>query len=581
MRLNVAKRLLPLLLLACAPTAPTFDGDTTPVTVLPPLPNCNTPCANASELCVPFDLAACVQGCDAERRTCLELAGLDCFAARRCYREAPTTPFLDGGYGTQVRSIAGKVTLNTSDGPWPLELEWTGEDTYVFLARSNPTTGVFEGSLRDLLTASPRNTHYFFSWLSDEAGFNAVATRWRAELQSLSQADREHWGPRVHFLVGRFDLQAGWVGAMMTSRIANQPMYLGNGLTAFAIDRRQRIREVGMLGRLTGNGVAADITMLANEVKAFEFEFARDERLAAEQGTTVLTLATNETMRETLDFDVTIPDLANFDTLEVDLALDCPAHMNANCGAWDYLSHLWLCEPATASDGGMTWSCEQELARWITPYWREGRWVTDISQQLATLSPGTKHLRYYASRQWDPREVNYIVSLSLRLSEKARGMKPVQATPLWTGGNWDQTYDGAKQPIDVMIPADAKKVELVTIITGHEGNAPTNCAEFCDHEHLFTVNGAMHRQSFPEAQTLNTCADRVTEGVVPNQHGTWYYGRGGWCPGWDVAPHVVDVTSEVMRGQRNTLTYRTQFQGNALTSHLGRIVLSSWLVVWK
>ncbi|MGV3624496.1 MAG: peptide-N-glycosidase F-related protein [Archangium sp.] len=567
------KRLLPLLLLACAPTASNFEGDFTPVKVLP---SCYAPCANADELCTGFDVAKCVENCSAERISCLEIAELDCFAARRCFREPPTIPFSTATSGTQVKSLAGAVTLSTSDGPWPLDLEWTGDDNYVFLARANPTTGVFEGSLRDLLEASPRNTHYFFTWLSDEAGFNEAATRWRQELQLLPLADREHWTPRVHFLSGRFDLQAGWVGAMMTSRIANQPMYLGNGLVAFAIDRRQRIREVGMLGRLTGNGIAADISMLANEVKAFEFEFARDERLAAEQGTTVLTLADNQTMRETLDFDVTIPELSSFDTLEVDLSLDCPQHMNANCGAWDYLSHLWLCEP-----DGTDWRCEKELARWITPYWREGRWVTDISQQLATLSSGSKHLRYYASRQFDPREVNYLVSLSLRFSAKARGMKPVSTTPLWSGGNWDATYDGAKQPIDVMIPADAKRVELVTIITGHEGNAPTNCAEFCDHEHLFTVNGVMHRQSFPEAQTLNTCADRVTEGVVPNQHGTWYYGRGGWCPGWDVAPHVVDVTSEVTKGQANTITYRTQFQGSALTSHLGRIVLSSWLVVWK
>lgn len=570
-----------LLFVSCVQTVPVLDDGAESVSLLPPLgPSCESRCTVGDELCAPFDITTCTAGCDDTRNACLADAGLDCFALRRCFRPAPSRPFATGPYGKAVKDLAGPVTLATNHGPWSFSEEWTGDDSYVFLAYSAQTDDVFSDSLRTLLNASPRNVHYFFAWVSDEAGFRGARTLWEAEIQLMPVADREHWSTHVHFLDGRFDLAAGWVGEMMRARFASQPMYLGNGLTAFAIDRQQRIREVGMLGRLTGNGVAGEVSMLANEVKAFEFEFAREQRLAAEQAT-VLTLATSQSMRETLDFDVTIPDTSGFDTLEADLALDCPQHMNANCGAWDYLSHLWLCEPATASDGGMTWQCDKELARWITPYWREGRWVTDISQQLATLQPGTKHLRYYASRQWDPREVNYLVSLSLRLSNKARGMKPVQTTPLWTGGNWNENYDAAKLPIDVDIPADAKKVELVTIVTGHEGNAPTNCAEFCNHQHIFSVNGVTHRQSFPEAQQNSTCLQRVTEGVVPNQHGTWYYGRGGWCPGWDVAPYVVDVTSEVTKGQANRVTYRTEFNGAPLTGHLGNIVLSSWLVVWK
>jgi Peptide-N-glycosidase F, C terminal len=121
----------------------------------------------------------------------------------------------------------------------------------------------------------------------------------------------------------------------------------------------------------------------------------------------------------------------------------------------------------------------------------------------------------------------------------------------------------------------------VTLTTGHGGVQPTNCAEFCNHTHLFTVNGVLHRQSFPEAQTASTCAERVAVGVVPNQHGTWYYGRGGWCPGQDVAPFVVDVTADVAKGQANTLTYRTEFNGAPVNAGLGNIVLSSWLVVWE
>lgn len=41
------------------------------------------------------------------------------------------------------------------------------------------------------------------------------------------------------------------------------------------------------------------------------------------------------------------------------------------------------------------------------------------------------------------------------------------------------------------------------------------------------------------------CALRVGEGGVPNEHGTWLYGRGGWCDGLQVNPWRIDVTSQV------------------------------------
>ena len=34
-------------------------------------------------------------------------------------------------------------------------------------------------------------------------------------------------------------------------------------------------------------------------------------------------------------------------------------------------------------------------------------------------------------------------------------------------------------------------------------------------------------------------------GAVPNEHGTWLYGRDGWCDGQDVAARVTDVTHQV------------------------------------
>lgn len=575
-----------LVLCGCTQLSSMFESQVGPVTVVnvdagsvdagPPV-DCTDQCALSAAICVDFDAATCAAGCSAERISCLETSQFDCFASRRCIRPAPSRPFASGPYGTNVRDLAGPVTLTTSQGAWSFADEFTGSESTLFLFASNLTADLFAGDITPLLDASSDQVTFVFGWQTNEAAYLDAKARWRVEINR--HAKRPHWSTHVLFVDTRIDQTAGWVGQMMAARVANQGGYLGNGLSAFAIDRTQRIREVGMLGRLSNTGVDPDLSMLQNEARAFDLEVAREAHLASD-GATVVTLATNRTAHDTIDVDVTLPDLSGYDTLEVDLALDCPQHLNGLCGAWDYLSYLHLCD--AVSDGGTGFDCNQELARWITSYWREGRWVTDISAQLATLKTGgTRHLRWTANGQFDPRSTDYIVSLSLRFSNQQRGMKPFSATPLWTGGDWNAGYDATKPSRTVEIPADAKKVELVTITTGHGGVAGSNCAEFCDHQHLFTVNGTVHRQRFPEVQTLNGCADRVNEGVTPNQHGTWYYGRGGWCPGQDVAPWVVDVTGEVTKGQPATLTYRTELGGQPVSSAQGYIVLSSWLVLWK
>jgi hypothetical protein len=51
------------------------------------------------------------------------------------------------------------------------------------------------------------------------------------------------------------------------------------------------------------------------------------------------------------------------------------------------------------------------------------------------------------------------------------------------------------------------------------------------------------------------CAAQVPDGSVPNEHGTWMYGRNGWCDGQDVKPLVWDITEALKAGQPNTITY--------------------------
>ena len=588
---------------ACGDAAIDPQGDAAPPSASPEAaaPPCAV-CGTARQACPSLDLAACEGACAAGRlegrdggvtrdvARCLASAGGDCAAVADCLRLPPVEPFHEGPYGTKPKDTAGPFVLPTTKGDWDFKREWTGEDSYVFLMYApgdlgDYSTTLYKGSLvRDVLAKSPPHVHYFFLPLRRDTGWAEARDRWQAELEGAEG----YWAKRVHFTdTFAVDLP-GWIGEMMKARVASRPAYKQYDTMGFAIDRFQRIREVGMLGQLGSNGIVPKLSFLVNEPLHYEFEWARERALAARPAT-VVSLAKAQTVYDTFETDVTLPDaatMATFDTLEADLTTDCVDHRDGECGAWDYLSHLWVCEPPAAADAGAgdagtpAWRCDAELARWITSYWREGRWVTDISGVLPLLKGGATHFKWRANGQFDPRKTNYVVSLSLRLSNQKRGMRPVAAIPLWQGGNWNPSYDDAHPELQVDVPAGAKKVELYTLITGH-GAATGNCAEFCDHEHLFAVNGAVKKRSFPGARSALGCANDVNKGVVPNQLGTWYFGRGGWCPGQDVAPAIFDVTSAAKVGQANTLSYKTTFGGQPVDVARGNIVLSSYLVVWQ
>ena len=92
--------------------------------------------------------------------------------------------------------------------------------------------------------------------------------------------------------------------------------------------------------------------------------------------------------------------------------------------------------------------------------------------------------------------------------------------------------------------------------------------------------------------TQQGCLDLVDKGVIPNQFGTWVYGRAGWCPGWNVATFVADVTdaASLVPATRNIVAYEALFNGrpyNATpSSHPNgqgfpaQISLASYLVMY-
>ena len=86
-------------------------------------------------------------------------------------------------------------------------------------------------------------------------------------------------------------------------------------------------------------------------------------------------------------------------------------------------------------------------------------------------------------------------------------------------------------------------------------------------------------REFDEARSYLGCADQVAEGALPNQFGTWYLGRGGWCPGMDVKPVVFDVSADLVSGE-NTVSYSAGLNGDDPDNH-GSIWMDSYIVFYR
>ena len=320
--------------------------------------------------------------------------------------------------------------------------------------------------------------------------------------------------------------------------------------------------------------------------------------------------------------DVVLPDAAamkQFDTLVLDMAHGCKDGLDANCPDWDREAYMNVCDqPVQTGDlvgiacqgtetvacdcttpvggasqgvrtcqkdgfqGACECGCNTEFARQITSYKRQGRWFTDMTPLLPLVKNGGKQrFRYDTPDGW-------LLTTRLRLSKQGKPTRPTGAATLWHGEQLDATYNQKFKPIDVAIPATAKAVRVVAIITGHGSATDTlNCAEFCNHSHIFSVGGQEFVKDHKNASSSVGCLDQVPQGALPNQYGTWPYGRAGWCPGMDVKVWSADVTAAVKAGQTATFAYKALVNGKEFVpvwtgqgDYKPVIRMSSW-VEWE
>jgi hypothetical protein len=488
----------------------------------------------------------------------------------------PAREFDPDGTGSQLYSTAMDVTIPTTDGMWTLSEAWTGCEVYLFIQDVPRQTegwpvALWDRDVEALLARSPRNVHYFFTTYETTpeeitAALDGIRARVEDALVDWPEEDRQWWLERVHYVTDPATRLPAWLGAVMIT-----PRW------GVGIDRFQRIRYIGSYADYArydaGRGwFAPNLSMAANEAVYYNFEAEREEGLE-DEGATVIDVFSDVVMSDPgwagtrFAADVDVPVTSGFDTMELDLTLGCHGTGEyGTCPAWDYIVHLYLCDETDPD------ACDTEIGRWITTYHREGRWVHDASGLLPLLpGGGTRRFAFYTQQEYD-------VSLSIRLSDQGKPERPMRIVELFEGGTFDASYNDAYVPVVVPVPAEATRAELATVISGHGGADPGNCAEFCDTTHHFFVNGTENVLSFPQAGTSEDCMSKVGAGTVPNQYGTWWYGRSGWCPGLEVPIVMTDVTDQVTAGTDATLDYEGYYLGSPYPSSGASIRMTSWIV---
>jgi peptide-N-glycosidase F-like protein/type IX secretion system substrate protein len=475
-------------------------------------------------------------------------------------------------------------TLPTKyDGDFVFSEEWTGDDSWLFVAydNSNPyATALWSSIGPTLFQQLPQNVHIFFlsySKTRPSADMLSAEQKMDAAMAGMNASSKAYWESRVHYVPTSISKLDNWISDVL----ANKPY------SVFCIDRFQRLRETGLLRNITAQNSPTEIAWIAKEAEHFNYEYDRQQYLNSVEPLEITVIDRDSTKGNRFSGEIMLPDaatMAQFDKMEIDLTFGCRENSDDNCFEWDYLTYLYLCDDAIQSAS----TCKQEIGRWITSYHRQGRWITDYTPFLPLLKDGgRKYFRFQAQDKW-------IVTLKLRFINTGSSMRPMETVRFMADSLYgrslifNQNYNNWFPPVTFTQPEWSVKTEIAALISGHGfGADAANCAEFCNHQHWFDVNGLKtYKKEHPEAGTQYGCMFKIDEGVTPNQFGTWPYGRGGWCPGQDVPPFVADVSSSIVPGE-NTIQYRGLFNGKDYVpvptsgTFKAQLRTAIWLVHWS
>ncbi len=453
----------------------------------------------------------------------------------------------------------------TLSGTYSFQNEWSGQDVYMFMFKYTDSSGSSNSAtwgqnpgkfIRNL----PENMHLFYGSF-DNSYHNDVIQQRSSVLAGLTATEEEQWNDRIHYIDVDASNLGGGLGQMISS--FNNPFFMG-------IDRFQLSRETGSLYAWTSQ--SNDPFHLSHEPNQWVAEFPVKIR---EQDPGVHAIDVLDFQRHTggwgggfssftnSTFDLP-DDISTYDTLEVYHEHACYERKNryqnsdqsyGGCHEWDYLANLYICDASNSS------KCNTEIMRWITTYGREGQWLTDISPYLFMINDGEeRRFKYGGANKGD-------LTVTFLFSNWGSGERAINATYAFSGGQFDGTYNNESRydrQLNFTTPSWATKVEIVATITGHGfGKDNANCAEFCDHQHYYTMGSNQIHEWHPIVYSNEGCENEVRNGVVANQFGSWPFGRAGWCAGQDVKQWTYDITDWVDNStdNNNHLVYRGYYNG--------------------
>jgi hypothetical protein len=230
----------------------------------------------------------------------------------------------------------------------------------------------------------------------------------------------------------------------------------------------------------------------------------------------------------------------------------CPDNF---CDIWDRAASISLVE-----DEGATLK-RLELSRWMTAYGKGFCFMADVTD-LASHLQGHKTIRSFVDTWVGPNDNQnghgweVTTKFIFRAGTRDTDAYASQVIPIWNNQAEERLVriGDPAMPVahdvpetTVSIPADAKKVKLRYLITGHGQGGAGNCAEFCQ---LFYRT----RLALANIDVLPWRPNCEQNPVSP-QNGTWRYARAGWCPGSFVEPLLVDVTDKVTPGTDTKLSF--------------------------
>ena len=480
-----------------------------------------------------------------------------------------------GPYSTERFGKVGDFTVQTKSGNWKMSRDWDGESTYLFIFNQDSNSymsSLWSQNVGSLLAEVPDNGHVFFgSFDSDYRNdIDAMNNRVNSYRNGLSEEDKAWIDSHVHYI----DQQAGGISGALGGVIGDWSTFY------YGIDRFQQWREIGSLYNWAGtNGVQYRFDYIGKLPQQFNAEFPIEMR-RHDPGVTVVDIMVAQ--RHTGGWGGGHSSLANgsfpnatvmqsFNTMELYMHHGCSEHRdryqkddgsNGGCHEWDYSQYMQICDEV-----GNASTCSTEFGYWITTYGREGRWLTDISPRLFELVDGGDHMFRYrgANGGW--------LNVSVYLSNwDDDGLRPTGGELAFNGGSFRGEYNNEsqfKRLHDLQIPEGTERVEIYAVITGHGfGKDNANCAEFCNHEHRYSMNGYVTQEDHAMAGNSTVsgdsegCAKEMHNGAVANQLGSWPFGRAGWCAGQDVKPWIFDISGWVdWNGGPNSLRYQGLYDG--------------------